>query len=54
MGLIPNKTIVFFEFLPENTQTKVFLSQISVFLVLHETLRFNKFETADFKDDNFF
>ena len=39
-------TIAFFKVLP-----RYFWSQISSFLVVHKALRFDKFESADFKYD---
>ena len=43
---------VFFKILPTNTQIRYFGSQISSFLVFHEPMHFDRFESADFKYDN--
>ena len=48
-SLVSNMTIVLFRTLLKNTQITYFWSQ-----VLHDTLRFDKFESADFKYDNNF
>ena len=52
--LISNMTIVFFKILPKNTKMMFFWSQISSFLVLHETLHFDKHMSADIKYNNSF
>ena len=53
--------IIFFKFLPKNTQMRNSLFQIrytwfqiSDFLVLHEIFHFHKHESADFKYENNF
>ena len=52
--LISNMKIVFFKIMFKDTPMRYFWSQISSFLVLHETLHFDKFESANFKYGNSF
>ena len=45
-------TAVFFKFLSQNIQMKYLCSQISNFLVLHETMHLGRFENPYFKYDD--
>ena len=49
-----NMTIVFIKTLPNDDQIRYFYSQILSFIVFHETLHFEKLESANFKYDNSF